>query len=431
MFEIVLPKQVAHLIAILENNGFEAYVVGGCVRDSLLRENFLNFSDIFPKDWDIATSGMPQALMNILKASGILAIPTGIRHGTISAVIEGKTYEITTYRTENEYEHHRRPKKVGFVQNIQEDLFRRDFTINAMAYHPIRGLVDVCGGREDLENKIIRAVGNANERFEEDALRILRALRLASGIGFEIFCQTKEAIFSHKKLLKFISKERLKKEIEEFICGQYVRGVWEEYAEIIAFVLDDEGEFFNQTRILQKSKETLKIIEYCPRNPTIRMTALFCGMKDPFKTAQKILKNLKYDNKNTKTILKLIKYTSIPLCDEKQWIKKYLRLLGKEDFKMFLDLQYAKAKAFDPQEDNQEELEKLQSIFEKLQEILQKEEAFMLKDLMINGHDLQALGVQKGKEIHNILEAILDAIIHEDIPNTQETIIEFVKKNFL
>ncbi|PAF49105.1 hypothetical protein BKH41_03180 [Helicobacter sp. 12S02232-10] len=420
MFAINLPSKVQKIIKTLENNGFEAFVVGGCVRDSLLKEKFSRFANLIPKDWDIATSAKPFEAMGVLKSAKFLVVPTGIKHGTISAIDGKKVYEVTTYRIDGEYEDYRKPKEIFFIQNLLQDLSRRDFTFNAMAYHSTLGLVDPYGGQGDLEEGLIAAVGDPHKRFQEDALRILRALRFASRFGFKISALTKEAIFSHQRLLDFISKERIREEFNGILCGEFAEDICKEYVQIISFIFKNIGVDF------EKNISVFEVLNHCPNDFCIRMAALFCTIKKPKESLQDFLEEFKYDKKTRKTIIELFQYASLDFSTQENQIKKHLQLLGKEKFKMLLELKIAQAKAFALTD----RIEKFYEISVKSQKILHNQEAFMLQDLSINGNDIKKLGIQEGKEIKIILEYALDGVVNKKVPNSRDALIVFIK-NFI
>ncbi|PAF52393.1 hypothetical protein [Helicobacter sp. 13S00477-4] len=420
MFEIALPLEVRVIIEALQKADFEAFVVGGCVRDSLLKEQFDEFSPLYPKDWDIATSAKPESIRRVLEPLKIQVIPTGIKHGTISALIGKKIYEITTYRIDGEYIKHRRPKEVFFVSNLKDDLYRRDFTINAMAYHPDIGIFDPFDGKNDLKNKIIKAVGNPNERFKEDALRILRALRFASRFGFEIDTLTKKAIWSHKKLLKFISKERIREEIKGILCGKWAGDVLREYIEIIGFAWSGENNIFE--RIIHDKEKILQAIAFCPQEFIPRIAILIYESQITLQRSDEILAQLYFDKKTQKTIFELIRHIPIEFVEEKSWIKKYLNILGQQRFKVLLGIKSAQYKS----EGKPQGIIKIKKIGIMLEEIIQKNEPFSLKDLAINGYHLKEIGVPR-KKIGIMLEAMLEAIIDEKISNRQDELKKFAK----
>lgn len=420
MLAITLPTEVGKIIKILEDGGYEAYIVGGCVRDELM--NLLFHAHISPKDWDITTSATPEEMIHSLKIAGIKTIPTGIKHGTITATIENQSYEITTYRIEGKYLNHRSPVEVRFTQQLQDDLSRRDFTINAMAYHPSAGLVDIYGGVQDLKDKIISAVGDPFLRFEEDALRILRALRFASRLGFEIRGTTSKAIFAHMELLKFVSIERIMSEIRQIICGDNASEVMDRYAKIILFAL--MGENIPKDYDYSHYKFATSMLGFCSVNAITRLIVLlYFGIKNHQEIA-KILQRIKIAKWTEKMIRNMGEYLNIALVDEKKWIKELLAMMGEKNFRVFLDIK----KAFFMTLSNQEKLDKLEGITDKFERIIEDGEPIAIADLAINGNDLQMLGIPKGKKIKEILHQTLKAVMSEEIPNDKDSLKDFVLK---
>lgn len=421
MFVIPLPSEVGKIIKILEDRGYEAYIVGGCVRDEVM--NLLLHTELSPKDWDITTSASPTQTIESLKLAGIKTIPTGIKHGTITAIIENQNYEITTYRIEGKYLNHRSPAEVRFTTELQDDLSRRDFTINAMAYHPKVGLVDIYGGVQDLMRKSISAVGDPFLRFEEDALRILRALRFASRLDFVISEATSEAIFEHMELLKFISIERIMNEMGQILCGKNAPKVLLEYREIILFAL--MGKTMSKDDEHSHYKIAAAMLGFCPINPTVRLIVLlYFGIKNPQEILE-ILKRVKIPKWTEKMILNMGEYLDMALVDEKMWIKERLGIMGEKNFRVFLDIK----KAFLMVTSNQEELSKLGGIIDKFNRIIQEGEPICIADIAINGDDLQMLGIPKGKKIKEILHQVLKAVMSEEIPNDKNSLRDFVNKS--
>lgn len=421
MFAITLPPEVTKIIKTLEDSGYEAYVVGGCVRDEMM--NLLFGSQTPPKDWDITTSASPTEVISSLKLAKIKSIPTGIKHGTITAIIKNQHYEITTYRIEGKYLNHRSPSEVRFTQQLKDDLSRRDFTINAMAYHPKVGLVDIYGGIEDLKDRAIRAVGDAFLRFEEDALRMLRALRFASRLDFEITEATSEAIFAHKELLRFVSIERIMGEMRQIICGKNAQEVMDRYAEVILFAL--RGENMPKDYDYTYYNTATKILKFCSANPTTRLIVLlYFGIKDD-KEIGKILQRIKIEKWIQKMISDMGGYVNKKLVDKKIWIKQSLSVMGEKNFRVFLEIKQAFLRVIS----DEEELSKLESITEKLQKIIEDKEPISIADLAINGDDLQKLGIPKGKKIKEMLHMVLKAVMREEISNDKGSLKDFVLKN--
>lgn len=421
MFVIPLPTEVGKIIKILEDRGYEAYIVGGCVRDEVM--NLLFHTHASPKDWDITTSATPIETMKNLELAGIKTIPTGIKHGTITAIIENQNYEITTYRIEGKYINHRSPVEVRFTQQLQDDLSRRDFTINAMAYHPLAGLVDIYGGVQDLKDRVISAVGDPFLRFQEDALRILRALRFSSRLDFVISNTTSEAIFTHMELLKFVSIERITSEMRQILCGKNASKVLVEYHKIILFALMGKDMLKDGDHNHYKIVATM--LGFCPTNPTVRLIVLlYFGIKNHQEILE-ILKRIKIAKWTEKMILNMGEYLDIVLVDEKIWIKELLAMMGEKNFRMFLDIK----KAFFMTTSEQEELAKLKGITDKFERIIEDKEPISIADLAIDGDDLQMLGIPKGKKIKEALHQILKAVMSEEILNNKSSLKDFVLQN--
>ena len=276
---MTLFDKANYLIDIIEKAGFEAYQVGGCVRDYFMQKEC--------NDIDITTSARPLELEEILKNNNIKYIETGLKHGTVTAVFENDNFEITTYRCDGEYNDNRHPESVTFVREIDDDLSRRDFTINAIAYNPNKNeIVDLFGGREDIKNKVIKTVGNADERFNEDALRIMRAVRFASTLGFEIEENTKNAVFKNKELLRNVASERIFTELVKLLMGDNVFSVLTEYKEVIAVIIPELIPTFTCKQntvwhLFDVYTHTAKTVEMSPKIPEIRLIMLFHDIGKP------------------------------------------------------------------------------------------------------------------------------------------------------
>ncbi|PAF47518.1 hypothetical protein BKH46_03570 [Helicobacter sp. 12S02634-8] len=416
MFAITLPPKVQEIVQALEKSGFEAFVVGGCVRDCLLQAYFTHFTSLRPKDWDIATSATPIEATQVLRSMGFQVVPTGLRYGTISVIDHPASYEITTYRTDGDYQDCRKPKEVKFVRRLDMDLSRRDFTINAMAYNPVLGLIDPFLGREDLRKGLIRAVGNANKRFTEDALRILRALRFASRLGFQIAPPTHQAIFACQHLLKFVSKERITQEFKGIICGEFAYQVCKEYAPILAFILG----------IDLRDSQSLAVLARSPNDFFVRILALISTQSHHTQALSQICAHLRLDKKSQKCITQLVAHISLEFCPQDKWLKQHLALLGQEGLEILLALKIAQASAFGLDDTK----ERLVQIAQKIQDILLAQEPFRLQDLCINGNDLKKLGIKEGKGIKTMLEYALNLVMDKKVPNSREALMACIK-NFI
>ena len=438
---IELPEKVREIIDTLHANGFEAYAVGGCVRDSILGR--------VPDDWDITTSATPLETKSLFKRT----FDTGIEHGTITVLIDKDAFEVTTYRVDGEYEDSRHPKEVTFTRSLSEDLLRRDFTINAMAYNDKEGLVDIFGGIQDLENKTIRCVGNAEARFGEDALRILRAVRFAAQLGFEIEEETRQGIIKLAPTLANISAERIQVELIKMLVSPNPELLRTAYELGITKVIMPEFDEMMATEqetphhMYSVGEHTLKAIGLVRPDKVLRLTMLFHDIAKPLmKTIDEngvahfkmhdvkgvdmtkaILRRLKFDNDTLGKVTKLVQFHDYRIPAEPKRVRKAMNKIGEELFPYYLEVREADTLA---QSEYMRE-EKLQNIREMeacYQEILAKKECVSLKTLAITGSDLIADGMQPGKEIGYVLNTLLEKVIENPELNTRETLLEMRKE---
>lgn len=375
-----LPQDAIKIINSLHKAGFEAYAVGGCVRDLLMNSPC--------GDIDITTSALPEQTKSLF--SDYTVVETGIKHGTVTVVINSIPYEITTFRTEFGYTDSRHPDSVAFVRDLKQDLARRDFTINAIAYSQNSGVVDCFGGIKDLENKIIRTVGNPAERYKEDALRILRALRFASVLDFKIEQDTKNAIFSHADKLTLVSPERIYTELKKLLLGKNAQRVIEEYKQVLSTVINLDGTTARLSRL--------------PQNHGMRF-ACVCGSSVSIS-----LTRLRADNETKRKAQLYAESTPIPL--EEIEMKLFISNYGIDDAR---DIAAYRRAIFN--EDETHEIEK----------IIASKTPLFLSDLAINGKDLQAIGVS-GKAIGENLKALLCSVIKSEIPNDREALLKKAKE---
>jgi len=437
---IKIPSYAKTILDTLQKNGYDAYIVGGCVRDNMLGRG--------ASDYDITTNALPHQVYEVFKAYHV--IDTGIKHGTVTVVIEKMPVEITTYRIDGEYKDNRRPECVSFTKNIEDDLARRDFTINAMAYNEKRGLVDCFGAQSDLKGKIIRCVGDADTRFTEDALRILRALRFASVLGFEIEEKTKISIHKNKELLKNIAKERICIEFFKLICGKNADKIIDEYKDVIAvFIPQIEAMFgfeqHSKYHIYDVWQHSVCALSHTKPKLCLRLAALFhdIGKKDCFtldengeghfyshakKSAEHtrdILNLLRCDNATKHDVLKLIEYHDAQICETKKSIKKWLGRLDEELFFDLICLQKADTLAHAKSyiEDRLSALDKIEVL---AKEVIDEGECFSLKHLAVDGHDMLSLGFE-GKQIGNVLDRLLTLVIEGKIENDTNALIAKAK----
>lgn len=438
--KINLPEKVSRIIHTLQANGYEAYAVGGCVRDSILGRE--------PDDWDITTSATPLET----KALFARTFDTGIEHGTITVLIDKDAFEVTTYRVDGKYEDSRHPSEVTFTRCLQEDLLRRDFTINAMAYNDEEGLVDIFGGIEDLNNKTIRCVGNAEARFGEDALRILRAVRFAAQLGFEIEEETREGIVKLAPTLANISAERIQVELIKMLVSPNPSLLRTAYELGITKVILPEFDEMMKTEqetphhIYSVGEHTLKAIETIRPDKVLRLTMLFHDIAKPMmktidangvahfkmhdvegvEMTKSILRRLKFDNDTLGKVTKLVQYHDYRIPAEPKRVRKAMNKIGEDLFPYYLEVRTADTMA-QSEYMREEKLQNIRDMEKCYQEILEKQECVSLKDLAISGSDLIADGMKPGKEIGYVLNSLLEKVIENPELNTRETLLELRK----
>ena len=432
--EIMLPQSAAQVIEILEKNGFEAWAVGGCVRDSLLGQT--------PKDWDIATNALPEQTSVLFR--GCTVAQTGEKHGTVTVVLQGQPLEVTTNRNEGGYEDNPQPRHVGFNDDIHRDLKRRDFTINAMAYHPRRGLIDDFGGRTDLARSCIRCVGSPEERFREDALRIMRALRFSAVLGFEIDADTAAALRKGAGMLHNIAAERIRDEPVKLLCGKNVRQVLTEYRDVFAAVMPQLAPMFdfdqkNPHHYLDVWAHTVQALSSSVPVPAVRLALLFhdSGKPASFTTdekgighfyghpakseeiAREIMQQLRFDHATADRVLLLVRWHDADILPEGRSVKRWLNRLGEEGLRQLLQVKAADRGATNYKFEN---LSVLRLVEQKLDTVLQEGQCFSREKLAVNGKDLLALGFPQGRQLGEALDALLNLVIDEQLPN-QRTVL--------
>ena len=385
--KIKMPAQAAKVIQTLEQHGFEAYIVGGCVRDSILGRT--------PGDWDITTSASPQEVKEIFDHT----VDTGIEHGTVTVLMNHEPYEVTTYRVDGKYEDHRRPNEVHFTKSLREDLLRRDFTINAMAYNDSEGIIDMYDGMTDLKNQTIRCVGEAKKRFDEDALRILRALRFQAQLGFQIEEKTEEAIKNQAKFLKDISAERIQVELEKLITSAHPEVLVNAYKLGVTKIIFPEFDIMMETpqnnphHKYNVGIHTVEAMKQIEAEHIYRWTMLLHDVGKP---------------------------TARVEGPDKDHFKMH-PVIGEEMFTRLMEVQKADISAqSDYQRDKKEQvLQETKKLFE---EIIEEKNCLSIKELKINGKDLMDMGVPQGKEIGQILSWLLDQVLEDPQLNECETL---------
>ncbi len=442
-FKINIPKDVLYILEQLDKAGFDSFIVGGCTRDALLGRE--------PHDYDITTSATPEQVVEVFKDEYI--IPTGLKHGTVTIMLNGVGYEVTTFRRDGDYSDGRHPDSVEFTSDIKEDLARRDFTINAMAYHPKVGLVDPFGGLEDLKYKKINCVGRSNDRFNEDALRIMRAIRFASQLDFTIAPGTDWEIHKQYENLKNISVERINSEFckianTDSFCVQLLL-----YKDVFSLFIPELKDIIgfdqnNPYHIHDVFMHTVHAAEHCESDDLITRLAVFfhdfgkpqCMTTDEngishFKghgrisanITDAIMRRLRFDNDTREKVVQLVYYHDATFQVESKYIRRWLNKIGEEQFRRLLEVRKADIKAQNPMYEK-ERLDKIDKIEEILNEVLSEEQCFSMKDLAINGKDLIALGFKSGKELGNVLNQLLQMVIDGDTENDKEKLIELAKE---
>ncbi|WP_286311992.1 CCA tRNA nucleotidyltransferase [Romboutsia ilealis] len=425
--EIFIPKEVSFLIDTIYENGYEAFMVGGCVRDNIL--------NLIPNDYDITTNAKPKEIINIFKNYKI--IDTGIKHGTVSIILNNNIYEITTYRIEGEYENNRRPKTVEFTSSIEEDLRRRDFTINAMAYNKQFGIIDKFNGLEDLQNRIIKTVGNPDERFKEDGLRMIRAIRFSSKLGFNIDENTLNGIYKNSYIIKNISTERINDEFTKILLSDNPQNIILLYKTNIFKYL---GIHCNLNRDYYKELEKyINILSYCDNNLLDKLIILdYLISNEILKCIDKcekykyycenikkvnIINNLKYSNKVINYCNDIMEYMIKDIDKiDKIVIKKYLNNIGYEKLNKVFKLKLIYNVFFN----NKDNVEFFKQCINQLDEIENSKECYEIKSLDIDGKILKDLGY-KGKEIGEKLSFLLDQVIKDPLLNKKDILINLLK----
>lgn len=425
--EIFIPKDVSFLIDTIYENGYEAFMVGGCVRDSVL--------NLTPNDYDITTNAKPKEIMSIFKDYKI--IDTGIKHGTVSIILNNNIYEITTYRIEGEYENNRRPKTVEFTSSIEEDLRRRDFTINAMAYNKQFGIIDKFNGLEDLQNRIIKTVGNPDERFKEDGLRMIRAIRFSSKLGFNIDENTLNGIYKNSYIIKNISTERINDEFTKILLSDNPQNIILLYKTNIFKYL---GIHCNLNRDYYKELEKyINILSYCDNNLLDKLIILdYLISNEILKCIDKcekykyycenikkvnIINNLRYSNKVINYCNDIMEYMIKDIDKiDKIVIKKYLNNIGYEKLNKVFKLKLIYNVFFN----NKDNVEFFKQCINQLDEIENSKECYEIKSLDIDGKILKDLGY-KGKEIGEKLSFLLDQVIKDPLLNKKDILINLLK----
>lgn len=439
--KIEMPRKVVLIITNLQQHGYEAYAVGGCVRDSILNRT--------PEDWDITTSAKPEEIKQLFRRT----VDTGIEHGTVTVLIGRDAFEVTTYRVDGKYEDSRHPTEVTFTNQLEEDLKRRDFTINAMAYNDQVRLVDVFGGMKDLNYHLIRCVGEPRERFSEDALRILRAVRFSAQLAFPIELETADAIRELVPTLANISAERIQTELVKLLVSDHPEYIKTAYELGITKVILPEWDAMvgvGQNTPHHKydvAEHTIHALQNVKNDKVLRLVMLFHDMgkpvmkttdengRDHFKghaavseeIARIVMKRLKFDNETIRKVTKLVYYHDYRMEPNAQNVRKAMHLIGTELFPYYLAIRLADTMAQSGYQ-KREKLENLIEIRKHFINALRNRECVSLKMLAVTGRDLIALGMEPGKQLGEMLDELLEKVILDPKFNKKEQLCSYVKE---
>ncbi len=439
--KINLPEKVLMIINNLQLHGYEAYAVGGCVRDSILARR--------PEDWDITTSAKPEEIKKLFRRT----VDTGIEHGTVTVILGKDSYEVTTYRIDGTYEDGRHPTEVRFTDNLKEDLQRRDFTINAMAYNDDVRLVDVFGGMQDLNHHLIRCVGDPVERFSEDALRILRAVRFSAQLNFPIEKKTAEAVKEMAPSLGRISAERIQAELVKLLVSAHPERIQDACELGITKVILPEWDAM--TGVEQNTphhkydvaQHTLRAMKNVKRDKVLRLTMLFHDMgkpeakttdeagRDHFKghaliseeIARRVMRRLKFDNDTIRKVTRLVCYHDYRMEATPKNVRRAMNRIGVELFPYYLAVRLADVKAQSPYR-KREKIENIVAVRVLYQKILLEDQCVTLRQLAVSGRDLMDLGMSPGREMGNMLSELLEYVIDDPERNRKDILCDYVKE---
>ena len=445
MTKILIPEEVKSILSKLNNSGYEAYAVGGCARDSLIGKT--------PKDWDICTSAMPKEVERVF--SGEKIIETGLKHGTVTLVRNNILYEITTFRTDGKYTDGRHPDNVQYVTSLREDLLRRDFTINAMAVDKEGNIIDLNGGLDDLKQKKIRCVGNPNDRFKEDSLRILRALRFAARYRFNIDYSTKSAIHQSKVLLKNISQERITSEFRQII-SYADKHLLMEFSDVIEIIVPEIKESIgfeqnNPHHIFDVYEHTITAIDNAAQNETIRLALFFHDIGKPktyiedennighfprhpivgAEMTEDIMRKMRFDNKIVNRVILLVENHDLNIAPSLSFARRLINKFGEEFIFELLEVMKCDKSAQSSNTDKEKTLLNIFILEKYIKQALNEKNCFSLKDLAVNGNDLKEFGIPEGPYLGKILKKLLDFVLENPDKNNKEFLLKKVKLDLM
>lgn len=433
---ILIPPHALTVVERLERYGYEAYVVGGCVRDSLLGRS--------PKDWDVCTNALPEEVLRVFRRFHV--IKTGLQHGTVTVMVDHQPVEVTTFRIDGNYTDNRHPDSVNFVSRVEEDLARRDFTINAMAYNPTRGLVDAFDGQADLRARIIRCVGEPDARFNEDGLRILRALRFAARYNFGIETETAFSIHRNRHLLENVSVERIFSELKGILLGEGVLGMMQAFPDVFTVIIPELApgigfEQHNPHHCYDVWTHTAHAVQAAPADEAVRLALLLHDIAKPAtftrgadgkghfyghgtrgaELARSIMLHLKSDNATLQTVVTLVREHDNTLPTTAPGMRRLIGRLGVELLQQLLAVKQADMDAQSTHERPQKQAT-LRNARLLLEDVLEEPPAFSVGDLALTGRDLMAMGLQPGPAIGQTLKTLLTEVQDETLSNTREAL---------
>lgn len=397
--KIKMPEEAEKALNILKSCGHEAFVVGGCVRDAILGS--------VPSDWDITTSALPEEISCCFK--NYRTINTGLKHGTVTVIINKMHFEVTTYRIDGKYSDNRRPDDVTFTDKVAMDLKRRDFTINSLAYNK-EGIVDLFGGIEDIKNKIVKCVGVPDERFKEDGLRILRAMRFASVLGFDVEEETRKSIHKNKNLLQNISYERINSEFRKTIMGINCSEILHEYKDVAEVFIPEISGMDDELWMERLNSSSLV------DNIILKLPLLLYGME-----IEQILKRLKSDNETIKTVKILTQNMDEEIVPLKPAIKRWLNKLGYDNLKLLIQLKIVGTKYSDTEKKDLRKAEEL------IDTIVRENQCYSLSTLTVKGTDLIDSGIPRGPMIKQMLNEMLEMVMDGDLENKKDILLGYLK----
>ena len=443
-----LPRTVENLIARLEQAGYSAYAVGGCVRDSLL--------SLQPHDWDLCTSALPEQMLEVFRGEHVAE--TGLKHGTLTVIVGHVPYEITTFRTDGNYTDHRHPDSVSFVKDVAGDLSRRDFTVNAMAYSARTGLVDLFGGQEDLARRVIRCVGVPRERFREDALRILRALRFASVFDFSLDPETEEALRALAPTLENVAAERIREELLKLLCGPGAGRILRAFPDVLSVIIPDLRPMIgydqrNHHHHFDLWEHTVQTVENVPAEPDLRLAMLLHDTGKPAvrvlddkgeahyrghqavsaEIADRVTEALRCDRETRDRVILLVRNHDIRMRTEsgavnldRSFLLRRLNRFGEKDLRALIRIHRADRIATGYSSRERED-RRMAERMDALDALLAEHPCFTLRDLAVNGRDMQALGL-RGPDVGSALQQLLEAVMDGKVPNKKDALNDFVTK---